>query len=150
HRFVVLISALISSNATLSGNGTIVGTLQVAAGGILSPGTSVGKMIFSNSPSLQGTTIMELSKSGAAITNDQIQVTAPLTYGGSLTVSHLGPSTLGAGDNFPLFVASSYSGSFSSLSLPPLDPDLTWTNKLLVDGSIEVISVAPGDRYWTN
>src|SRR5207237_552599 len=95
-------------------------------------------------------TVMELSKNGAALTNDQIEVIGALTYGGALTVSHIGPDALAAGDNFRLFVASSYTNAFSSLSLPPLDPELAWTNKLLVDGSIEVISIPPGDRYWTN
>jgi hypothetical protein len=46
---------------------------------------------------------------------------------------------VGAGDQFRLFVANSYSGSFASLTLPPLGVGLTWTNKLLVDGSIQVI-----------
>jgi hypothetical protein len=46
---------------------------------------------------------------------------------------------VGAGDQFRLFVANSYSCSFASITLPPLGVGLTWTNKLLVDGSIQVI-----------
>src|SRR5207247_223607 len=36
--------------------------------------------------------------------------------------------------------ASSYAGAFSVLSLPSLPAGLNWTNKLTVDGSIEVIA----------
>jgi hypothetical protein len=87
---------------------------------------------------------MEISKNGAVLTNDQIQV-APgagtLLYRGSLVVSNLGPTALAAGDRFPLFSASSYGGGFTNIILPPLASGLDWTNKLLVDGSIEVVSV---------
>jgi hypothetical protein len=100
-------------------------------------------MILSNSPALQGTTIMEISKNGAALTNHRVQVTAPLPFGGSLLVSNLGPTALAAGDRFPLFNATSYSGSFSNITLPPLAPGLDWTNKLEVDGSLGVFSAAP-------
>ena len=82
---------------------------------------------------------MEISKNGATLTNDQIQVIAPLAYGGSLIVSNLGPSALAAGDRFPLFSATSYSGGFTSISLPPLAAGLAWTNKMVFDGSIEVV-----------
>jgi hypothetical protein len=96
-------------------------------------------MVFSNSPTLRGTVIMEISKSGTTLTNDQIQVIAPLTYGGSLVVSNLGPTDLAVGDRFPLFSASSYAGGFTNIVLPPLPSGLGWTNKLLTDGAIEVI-----------
>ena len=138
------------TNGTLTGNGTVIGGLALSGGGTLSPGVSVGKMVLTNTVSLQGTVFMEISKNGAALTNDQIEVMVALTYGGSLTVSHLGPDALAAGDNFRLFVASSYTNAFSTLSLPTLGPELIWTNKLLVDGSIEVISIPPGDHFWTN
>ena len=132
----------IANNALLRGNGTLSGTLTVAVGGTLSPGTSIAKIVLSNSPSLLGNVIMEISKSGAVLTNDQVQLAGTLTYGGSLTVSNLGPDTLILSNRFPLFSASSYAGTFSSITLPPLAPGLAWTNKLGVDGSIEVIASA--------
>src|SRR5262249_12521465 len=46
------------------------------------------------------------------------------------------------GDRFPLFNATSYAGSFSSLTLPPVPLGLAWTNKLLLDGSFEVVSAS--------
>jgi hypothetical protein len=53
------------------------------------------------------------------------------------------------GDRFKLFDATSYGSSFSSIILPSLEAPLTWTNKLLVDGSIEVVR-RPPDVYVTS
>jgi len=133
----------ISANATLAGNGTIGGTLTVASLGTLSPGFSIGKIILNNPPTLQGNVIMEIGKTGTALTNDQIQCLGPLAYGGALTVSHLGPAALAAGDSFQLFNASGYSGGFSPVILPTLPAGLTWTNRLLVNGTLAVVAVAP-------
>ena len=132
----------VSANAVLQGNGTIAGSVTNANGGVISPGLSVGKLILSNSPSLQGAIIMEISKTGPTLTNDQFQVIAPLTYGGSLVVSNLGPTALAVGDRFPIFIATSYSGGFTNIILPSLPNGLDWANNLTVDGSIEVIAAA--------
>jgi len=142
HDFSGMLGVSVSSNAVLAGNGTFKGSLSVLSGGKLIPGISVGKIILSNSPSLQGAILMEISKNGATLTNDQIQVAVALTYGGTLAVTNLGPTALVAGNGFQLFSATSYSGSFSAISVPPLGPGLTWTNKLNVDGSIQVIGTA--------
>jgi T5SS/PEP-CTERM-associated repeat protein len=136
----------VGANAALTGNGTISGVLVLAGGGTLAPGISIGKISLGPPPSLQGTVVVEISKNGTVITNDHIQVTAPLTYGGSLVVSNLGPDALAAGDRFRLFSANSFAGGFTNITLPALPPDLGWTNRLLVDGSIEVI-VAPQPRF---
>jgi fibronectin-binding autotransporter adhesin len=130
---------LIANNASLLGDGTVLGTLAVQSGGTLAPGASVGKLVLSNSPTLQGATVMEISRNGASLTNDQIQVAGPLAYGGSLTVTSIGADALALGDRFPLFSASNYSGSFSNISLPALPAGFEWTNKLAVDGSLEVV-----------
>jgi T5SS/PEP-CTERM-associated repeat protein len=139
HDFSGNLIVTVSSNAVLSGNGTLVGGVSIASGATLIPGTSVGKMIFTNVPSLHGTVLMEISKNGTILTNDQVQtVIGTLTYGGALVVSNLGPTALANGDRFQLFNATNYSGSFSSLTLPPLATGLTWKNNLLVDGSLQV------------
>src|SRR5207249_5810890 len=87
---------------------------------------------------------------GATVTNDQLlSLISPVNYGGTLTVTNIGPDALAAGDRFQLFKHTAYSGSFATITLPPLDPSLAWTNKLLVDGSIEVV-IAHNNRVWTN
>jgi T5SS/PEP-CTERM-associated repeat protein len=131
---------VIANHASLIGTGSIAGLVVVQPGGTLSPGTSIGSFSLDTTPTLQGMTIMEIVKNGATRTNDQIRMpAASLVYGGALTVSNLGPTALTVGDRFQLFLAASYSGSFSPLTLPPLNSGLDWTNKLSVDGSIEVV-----------
>jgi len=132
----------IAANAALTGSGTFSSSVSVLPGGALSPGASIGVMRFSSPPSLQGAIFMEVSKTGAALTNDQIQVASLLTYGGALTVTKIGPTALAAGDRFPLF-AGAFNGSFATITLPALDPGLRWLTNLSVDGSIEVESLAP-------
>jgi T5SS/PEP-CTERM-associated repeat protein len=134
----------VRSNATLTGGGIVQGRFVVAAGGTMSPGPApgtLGNLTLADavSPTLNGATIMEVSKSGAVSTNDNLQTLVTLSYGGVLTVTKLGPTALTPGDRFKLFTAPSYSGTFTALNLPPLGPGLSWTNRLLVDGSIEVI-----------
>ena len=104
---------VIANNATLSANSTVVGTVGVLSGGTLSPGDGIGTLVLSNTPSLGGTIIMEAFKIGATKFNDQIQVTATLIYGGSLTVSNLGVTVFVAGDYFKLFNAGAYGNSFA-------------------------------------
>ena len=134
---------VIANKATLSGNGAISGTVTISSGATLAPGASIGKIVLNNSPALQGNVIMEISKNGAALTNDQIQVAAPLVFSGSLTISNLGPTLLAGGDSFQLFSATGYSGAFSSLTLPALPAGLSWTNRLLLNGSLAVVAPAP-------
>ena len=114
--------------------------LAIQPGGLLSPGASIGRLALTRivPPTLLGTTLMEIRKNGSTLTNDVLQVPSVFLYGGSLIVSNLGSSTLAQGDRFRLFHANGYSGSFSSLSLPPLPDGLSWINNLSVDGSIEV------------
>jgi len=131
------------ANAVLTGSGSIDGVLTVSSGGTLRPGAPIGKIVLFDSPLLAGSVTMEISKNGSALTNDMVQVGVPLTYGGSLTVMNSGPTALAPGDSFRLFSALSFSGAFSSVTLPSLSGGLTWTNKLLVNGSIEVLGVPP-------
>lgn len=139
HDFTGTLGLIVTNNATLTGNGTVLAQVQIRSGALLSPGTSIGKISLNPPPLLSGgAVVMQLSKSGATLTNDELQVTGTLTYGGSLNVTHLGPAALAAGDRFQLFKASAYAGAFTSVTLPPLLPPLSWKNNLLVDGSIEV------------
>jgi hypothetical protein len=138
HDFTGTLGLILTNNAMLTGNGSLLVQLQVRPGATLSPGASVGKISLNQAPSLAGSIVMELSKTGTVTTNDQLQVTGTVTYGGALTVTHLGPAALAAADRFQLFNATAYAGSFTALTLPPLPPPLFWRDNLLVDGSIVV------------
>jgi len=113
------------------------------AGGKLAPGgASAGRIVFNNVPVISGQVLMQISRNGPTLTNDQIQLTGGFNwqYDGSLTVTKAGATDLTAGNSFKLFEAAGYIGAFSSLSLPPLNAGLNWTNRLLVDGTIQVVS----------
>jgi len=71
-----------------------------------------------------------------------VQVTGPINYGGTLAVTKIGPTTLSGGDSFQLFSASGYSGTFGAITLPTLVAGQVWTNKLAVDGSLQVVGVS--------
>ena len=131
------------ANGALVGNGSITGTLTVQNGGTLAPGNSLGKISLSAPPSFSGTVRLEVSRTGALLTNDVVAVTGTLTYGGALVVTNIGPDALALGSSFKLFNATSYAGSFASLTLPALTSGLTWANKLLADGSVAVITNSP-------
>lgn len=112
------------------------------SGGSRSPGTAtvpVGTLALNSSAALQGITRLKISRNGPVLTYDLVQVPGFLTYGGALVITNIGPTALGTGDRFRLFNVGAFTGNFTSVSLPPLPTGLTWTNKLLVDGSIEVV-----------
>jgi T5SS/PEP-CTERM-associated repeat protein len=132
---------VLANNGVLRGNGTVSGTLTAPSDSVIYPGDhlSLGRLVLSNSPALGAGLIMDISKNGTTLTNDQIQVAAPLTYAGYLSVNKSGPTPLANGDSFKLFAASSYTGAFSTLYLPAPPAGLMWTNQLLVNGTIAVV-----------
>ncbi len=117
----------VRSGATLGGNGTINGVITVGSGGILSPGTSIGVLTAGTSVTLQSgcTTIIEINRANSPKSDRIVLNSGTLTYGGTLTVTNLGP-VLQSGDSFQLFSASGYAGSFSATNLPPLNVGLAW------------------------
>jgi autotransporter-associated beta strand protein len=122
----------VQNGGTLGGNGIISGAIFVQPGGTLSPGASIGKLTVGNL-ALGGTTLMEINKS-SGLTNDSVASTGTLTYGGTLTVTNVGPA-VSLGDSFTLFSPVG-SGSFDSVVLPVLHGGLGWINNLAVDGSV--------------
>ena len=96
----------VGNGGALGGTGAINGAVTVQSGGILSPGNSIGTLIFSNSLTLAAgcTNIFEISKS--PLTNDVAKISGALTNGGTLIVTNLGATPLAAGDSFKLFNAT--------------------------------------------
>jgi autotransporter-associated beta strand protein len=129
----------VSEGATLSGTGNIRGPLTV--NGTLAPGTGTpGSLTAFNKLTLNGTTSMRLSKSGATRLNDSVRGSRSLAYGGTLAVTFTGDVPLSAGDIFTLFSAGSYTGNFATITLPELGAGLQWNSaSLTANGSIAVI-----------
>jgi autotransporter-associated beta strand protein len=136
-------SATVTNGATLLGTGTINGAVALLSGGTLQPGNgglTIGTLTLNNTLSLAGKTLMALNRTNAQ-TSSRLQGLASLPYGGTLTVTNLGPA-LQSGDTFTLFSASAYSGTFTSLTLPTLSAGLAWdTTMLAQNGTLSVATV---------
>ncbi|MES2997445.1 MAG: Calx-beta domain-containing protein [Verrucomicrobiota bacterium] len=148
---VTIDSADSPGTATLAGTGTLNGAVDVVADGKLAPGSSgIGSLRINNTLHLAGTTAMEIRKLGGMRINDTVIGLSGVTYGGALVVTKLGTDALIAGDTFQLFEAGTYTGNFSSVSLPPLPSNMSWdTTGLSSAGTIKVISVGAPFNSWT-
>ncbi len=137
-------AVMVASGGTLGGNGMISGAVTVASGGTLAPGNPLGRLTIASSLTLAAGSACVMAVSHDGHTNDQI-VSSSASYGGTLTViTNAGDDALAAGDTFQLFNAGTYGGGgFSATNLPALSPGLAWSNRLAINGSIEVISVLP-------
>jgi fibronectin-binding autotransporter adhesin len=126
-----------TTNQVLGGNGSIQGNVVLGANGQLMPGFGIGTLTVSGSAQLGGSTTMELNR--AESPNSDRLVASSITLGGDLVVAILGAEPT-AGDTFQLFSATTISGSFASVTLPPLScPTLNWnTSNLGVNGTISV------------
>jgi autotransporter-associated beta strand protein len=133
----------VAANATLAGTGMIGGTTTLQAGGTLSPGAdAIGKLTLNSTLTLSpgSTNHFEISKTGGVWTNDLVTVGGALNLGGTLVVTNIGADALINGDNFKLFNAGSWHGSFANLLLPPLANGLSWnTNALSTRGILAVV-----------
>jgi autotransporter-associated beta strand protein len=132
----------VGANGTLGGTGTIGGNTTI--NGTLSPGVSIGALTFNGSLTFGtgGNALFEISKSPFA--NDVARVFGNVNYGGALNVVNTSVELLEAGDNFRLFEAAGYGGTFSSFNLPALEDGLEWnTSRLNVDGRLWVVSTQP-------
>jgi hypothetical protein len=85
---------------------------------------------------------MEINQTNAQ-TADKIIITdaSTLAYGGALIITNIGPVVTNG--TFTLFNASGYSGTFTSLTLPPGGVAHWNTNNLVVDGTITFTNNAP-------
>lgn len=127
------------NEGTLGGSGSIAGSVTVAVGATLAPGTAIGTLSIGNNLTLNGNTVMEVSKDEDVLANDLAAVSGLLTYGGTLNVVLIGTNSLAVNDTFDLFNWTTRSGSFTTLNLPA---GYTWdTTQLTVDGTIRVTAV---------
>ena len=133
---------VIASGTTIGGRGIIKSAVNLPPGATLAPGASVGKLTVNNSVALQPGSITRMEINRALQTNDQLQVTGTLTRGGTLIVTNLAGNFV-PGDSFTLFQANVMNGSFSSVSLPPLDVGLSWNTNALPSGILSVIAINP-------
>jgi autotransporter-associated beta strand protein len=139
----------LANGQTLSGIGSISGSLAVSEGAILSPGGTnttigittgsnpVGILAASDNVALSGTTLIKLDGS----TNDVVEAGTGLTYGGTLDLVNIGSSPLAAGNSFHVFSATTYAGSFSSIVPATPGTGLAWDLSQLSSGLVNVVAV---------
>jgi autotransporter-associated beta strand protein len=134
----------VNSGGILAGTGLIGGPVTVNPGGLVSPGVNsqaplIGTLTVSNDFTLAGDLQIEVNKSFAQ-SNDMISVSGALnnTGAGFIQVLNYG-AVLEAGDNFKIFNKPVINGQVVKVLSAG---DEVWTNKLAVDGSIEVLSAS--------
>lgn len=130
---------------TLTGGGTITGSLAAQAGSTVSPGNGVktARLTVSGTATLGGNVLMGLNL-GNALTNDELSATT-ISAGGTLTVTNLGPDLV-AGDTFQLF--SVPVSGFTAVNLPTNNAagnaTYQWENDLATSGSITLTNIIGG------
>ncbi len=123
---------------TFTNTGIVIGNPFTVANLIVNGTTTVSTTITAtNFVGFGGTFVFDL---GAA--QHEIICGQPLAYGGNLTVVNSGPTPT-VNSTYQLFSAPSYSGGFTTESLPPLPAGLAWQDNLATSGSITVVSTAP-------
>jgi autotransporter-associated beta strand protein len=129
----------LNNGQTLTGSGNINGSLNVLGGATVIPGNimsnSIGTLTVQSNVTLNGSLLLKLDRTNSQNSDKLVSTAGHFTTGGSLTVTNVGPS-LQTGDTFQLFGAAV--NGFSSPILPTLSLGLGWTNKLAVNGTIQV------------
>ncbi len=139
----------------MGGTGTLRSNLLANAGATVAPGSpsAIGTLTVSGTITNGGAILMKLNRTNAQ-TSDLLSCakTITITGGGALTVTNLGPA-LQVGDSFQLF--NQAVAGFTAVNLPLTDANnnmvYTWTNKVAINGSIQVLtSVPPVNTTPTN
>jgi len=130
----------VNSTGTLAGTGIISGLVSIANGGTIAPGNNgIGTLIINNNLTLAtgSSTSVEINKSSPA--NDTIRISGTITFNGTLSIVNTGLIPFAAGDNFQLFKASGFRGSFTSISPSTPATGLGWdTTTLRTSGRISI------------
>ncbi len=131
---------------TLGGTSAFGGPVDVLPGGTLAPGlaSTVGSLTINSDLTLGGNLLVKVNES-LAQSNDIVTVTGALnnTNNGVVTVNNLG-SALHVGDTFTLFSQPVAGGDMLAVT----GGGVTWSNNLVNDGSIIVLSTVAA--YPTN
>jgi len=132
--------AVIVAGGMLGGAGTLDGSVTIQAAGTLSPGSNViGWLTINNALTNSGVLLMELSKTGSALTNDTINGLSVLALGGALSLTNIGTDFLTVGDSFKLFSATNYTGAFANIVPATPGAGLAWdASSLTVNGTLAV------------
>ena len=134
----------LGNGQTMIGNGTVIGgNVNFGSGSTLAVGFSTASpetlTMSGNLALLSGSTNYVKVNKTTSIANDKVVSPTLVTMGGTLVITNLG-NALAGGDAIPLFSATNYSGSFSSIVPATPGAGLAWnTNTLDSDGTLRVL-----------
>jgi autotransporter-associated beta strand protein len=124
---------------TLTGGGTVRGSVTVDANSTLMPGDSTGILTVTNVATLSGTNIANLNRTNNPNSGRLAAQSFVINPGAILIVTNIGPTNFAAGDSFALF-NHPVTGLTLGAPLPALPcPGLQWSNRLATDGTLAVI-----------
>ena len=125
---------------SLSGAGTVNGTVIANAGSTVAPGdnaATIGTLTVNGNVTLSGTNVIKLVQTN--LTSDMLLVNGTLTLGGTLRLVNLA-GTFAGGESFQIFSAFGYNSGFTSIVPATPGPGQTWdTNSLATTGVISVV-----------
>jgi autotransporter-associated beta strand protein len=132
------------SGGVLAGVGSIAGSIVVTNGAVGGGSiATLGTLSVSGDATLNGGgAFIRVNKAlSPAQSNDMVSVTGTVNNlgNGTVTVTNLGPA-LNTGDRFVLFPGKIVTGGNN---LNVTGAGMIWTNKLAIDGSIQVLGVVP-------
>jgi autotransporter-associated beta strand protein len=117
----------VRTGATLGGNGTIGGPVNVEIGGNLAPGlTSIGTLSVTTNLTLASGSQTLVEIDAALGSSDLVTGLTNITYGGTLVVSNVSLTVVTNNQTFTLFSALSSTGDFSSISPTGPTSSLVW------------------------
>ena len=127
---------MVVKEGTLGGNGTL-DYLTVRDGGTVAPGASLGALNVDNSFTMEAGATLSIELGGTGLGEfDQLLVDGVAVLDGTLDVDLVNLYEPQAGDSIPFLVAvGGAGGSFDTLDLPGLGPNLEW---LINPGGISV------------
>jgi autotransporter-associated beta strand protein len=134
----------LASGQRLAGGGTVKGGVTSIANSTIAPGgpSTAGTLTVTNAATLGGNTLMVVNSAGSSSQLDA----ANITYGGTLTISNIGPA-FAASNTFKLFNAAGYLGGFAGISPASPAAGLAWnTNALNTSGTLS-LSVTASPRF---
>jgi len=135
----------LESGDSLVGSGTLAANL--VNGGTVSPGDSPGIITVDGNYMQQAAGVLEIELGGttAGTEHDQLVVTGTATMHGTITVTVLPGFTPQAGDTFFIIDHVTGTGTFDTVSLPPLDGGLEMEIDFSDDGV--TLTVVEGDTF---
>lgn len=124
----------------LGGSGTVQGVVIVNSGGALEPGnSSIGKLSLKSNLTLLSGSSTNIEVRAKPVSTDLLSSTAKITFNGTLNILNKGTTGFEAGNEFKIFEAAEFAGTFSAITPTVPGAGLVWdTSELYTNGILKV------------